>query len=624
MGMTARNVSAPLNDSLDPLHSLDQRQFNLLYRLTLLTAIATYFLVVVGNIVRITESGLGCPDWPFCYGNMLPGNDSKAMIEMAHRYFAGIVSSMIVAIAVLAYRWRVSPRLSQQVKITGVLLAIQILLGALTVWSLLHEWSVALHLLCGMGVLGCTVAMHLEIRHLHVETQNLVSLTTKRLRRRLIVLATVIVLLLLTGGLMSGSGSAMACGVQFPLCNGGWLPNGSPLTFKHWLHRATVALVSLMTFSALWTIYKESKRGADLRAIRWPAIGLGIGLVAQATIGALIVLLQRPDPIATLHNAVGAFTWVCALSLAFLANRLPIHVPEREAKPRAAWAQTVADYVTLTKPRVISLLLFTTFAAMFVTQAGAPPWYLVVWTMIGGYLMAGGANAVNMAYDSDIDTKMARTNLRPVAKGRITPRHAFIFGITLGVLSLVVFVLFVNVLAAFLAAIGFFYYTVIYTHLLKRNTWQNIVIGGGAGAVPPLIGFAAASGQITLAALLLFVIIFYWTPPHFWALALLKRKDYAAAGVPMLPVVAGERETTYQMMLYSLVMVATTLILVPLQFMGLLYLVGATGLGVIFLWYSWKVNQQRTPSAALSLYKFSLLYLALLFVVMMADRLIAL
>ncbi len=608
--------------------ALSKSQHKLLYSLTLATAIATYVLVVFGNIVRITDSGLGCPDWPFCYGYMLPGPDSKAIIEMGHRYFAGVVSLMIVGIAALAFRWRPGARLIKLCWLTGVLLTVQITLGALTVITLLHEWSVALHLVCGMGVLGCTVAMHLEVRYLNAPklSKEQINPATKAFRRSLITLAAVVVLLLLTGGLMSGSGSAMACGVQFPLCNGGWLPNGSPLTFTHWLHRAVVALASLMVLSTLLRMRKEAKLGADLHALRWPALGMGLGFVLQASIGALMVLFHRPDPVATLHNAVGAFTWICTLSLTIMANRLPVQLtaPQPRTKPRPAWLQLLADYVTLTKPRVISLLLFTTFAAMFITQAGAPPWYLVVWTILGGYLMAGGANAVNMAYDKDIDSLMARTNLRPVAKGRISSRHAFVFGMTLGVLSLIIFVLFVNVLAALLAAIGFFYYTVIYTHWLKRSTWQNIVIGGGAGAVPPLIGFAAASGQLTLSAALLFMIIFYWTPPHFWALALLKRKDYAAAGVPMLPVVAGENETTYQMMLYSLVMVAATLILVPLQFMGLFYLVGATALGSIFLWYTWKVNQLHTPAAALSLYKFSLLYLALLFVVMMADRLLAL
>jgi len=275
----------------------------------------------------------------------------------------------------------------------------------------------------------------------------------------------------------------------------------------------------------------------------------------------------------------------------------------------------------LTKPRVISLLLFTTLAGMFLTNAGLPPWPLVAWTMIGGYLMAGGANAVNMAYDADIDPALgSRTRLRPTAAGRISRRQAFGFGLALAATSFVIFAVFVNLLSAALAVLGFVYYTVIYTRWLKRSTWQNIVIGGGAGAIPPLIGWAAASGSLTLPAIILFVIVFYWTPPHFWALALMKRRDYAAAGVPMLPVVAGEGETTRQMLIYSLGMVAITLVLVPLQAMGGLYLVGALALGGWFVWLAWQVNRQHTPQAALKLYVYSLLYLFLLFGVMMIDR----
>jgi protoheme IX farnesyltransferase len=610
--------------ALDERYTTRASRVALLHKLTLLTAVLTYFLVIVGNIVRITGSGLGCPDWPFCYGYLLPSANSKAIIEMAHRYFAGIVSILIGAIALLHFRWRLHERFFKLCTLTLAVLAVQILLGALTVWSLLHEWSVALHLLCGMATLGCTVALHLELRFVDAPATPS-NKPTRALRRTLTTTAALLFLLLGTGGLMSGSGAAMACGVQFPLCHGGWWPNGSPLTFNHWLHRASALLVTLLVFNAVRSIFAATKRGATLGVLHKPALVLLIGIVAQATIGALIVLLHRPDPIPTLHNAVGALTWMSALTLALVAHRAPIFVPERAARtnPLLAWQQTIHDYVALTKPRVISLLLFTTFAAMFITPAGAPPWYLVLWTMIGGYLMAGGANAVNMAYDIDIDLQMSRTKLRPTAGGRVSARKAYVFGFALGTLSLLIFVLFVNWLAALFALLGFFYYTVVYTRWLKRSTWQNIVIGGGAGAVPPLIGYAAASSSISLGAVLLFVIIFYWTPPHFWALALMKRKDYAAAGVPMLPVVAGENETTRQMLLYAILMVVFTLLLVPIRAMGGVYLIGAVVLGAIFLFKSWQVNQDHSIANALSLYKFSLLYLALLFAVMMIDRLAA-
>src|SRR5438094_1339167 len=202
------------------------------------------------------------------------------------------------------------------------------------------------------------------------------------------------------------------------------------------------------------------------------------------------------------------------------------------------------DMVMLTKPRIISLLLVTTIAPMFV--AGNPGWLLVLVVLVGGYLMAGGANAVNMYLDRDIDMQMSRTRLRPLPSGRMGPRAVLAFGIALATAATYLLARFTNVLTALLALAGFYFYVFVYTRWLKRTTPQNIVIGGAAGAIPPLVGWAAATGNVTVPALLLFAIVFSWTPPHFWALGLLIRRDYEAAGVPMLPVVRGERETPKQ------------------------------------------------------------------------------
>jgi heme o synthase len=280
-----------------------------------------------------------------------------------------------------------------------------------------------------------------------------------------------------------------------------------------------------------------------------------------------------------------------------------------------------SDLISLTKPRIISLLLVTTVAPMFV--AGTPSWSAVLWVTIGGYLMAGGANAVNMYLDSDIDDVMARTRLRPIPSGRMTPRAVIAFGILIATAATYMLAHFVNVLTAALALAGFYFYVFIYTRWLKRSSPQNIVIGGAAGAFPPLVGWAAVTGRVDLASIFLFAIVFYWTPPHFWALALNKQRDYGNARVPMAPLVWGVRETIDQMLYYSYLLVALTVLPVCFGMFGLIYLVSAVVLGALLIAGVWRVRAARDGAwekPAWWVFSYSLLYLALLFVAMAVDR----
>ena len=279
------------------------------------------------------------------------------------------------------------------------------------------------------------------------------------------------------------------------------------------------------------------------------------------------------------------------------------------------------DLLTLTKPRIISLLLVTTIAPMFITPAGLPSWALVGWVALAGYLMAGGANAINMWFDRDIDDKMARTRLRPIPSGRIPSGAALLFGISLGAIAFTLFWTFVNPLAAWLALSGLLFYVFIYTIWLKRVSPQNIVIGGAAGAFPPLVGWAAMTNSIDLGALYLFAIIFFWTPPHFWALALNKQIDYANAGIPMMPNIHGVTETKRQMLLYTLMLIPLTIMPTVVGISGLLYGAAALLLGGRFLYYCWKIlHEEGVSPTTWKMYKFSLSYLALLFVAMAVDR----
>jgi heme o synthase len=295
--------------------------------------------------------------------------------------------------------------------------------------------------------------------------------------------------------------------------------------------------------------------------------------------------------------------------------------PATVATPRptglTAVRQVVSDYVSLTKPKVQSLLLLTTVTTMYV--AGDPSIGLVLVTVVGGYLAAGGAGAVNHYYDRDIDARMARTADRPVPSGRVAPAAALWFGIALAALSFLLLATVVNVLSAVLALSGFLGYTLVYTLWLKRRTVQNIVIGGAAGAVPPLVGWAAVTGEITGTSIYLFAIVFFWTPPHFWALSLLMKDEYAAVGVPMMPVVRGERETRRQILLYSVLLYGVTQLPFCAGGFGGIYLACSVVLGAAFIAAAVVLMRRADRRSALRLYLFSLAYLAALFAAMVVD-----
>ena len=280
----------------------------------------------------------------------------------------------------------------------------------------------------------------------------------------------------------------------------------------------------------------------------------------------------------------------------------------------------LAAYMALTKPRIIELLLITTVPAMVLAAGRWPGWGLVLGTLAGGSLSAGGANALNSYYDRDVDEMMRRTRARPLARHEVSPRQALLFGVALGVLGFAVLWTVANLLAALLSTAALLFYVFVYTIGLKRRSAQNIVIGGAAGAAPVLVGWAAVSNSVGIAAWVLFLIVFYWTPPHFWALAIRYRDDYEAAGVPMLPVVAGVGATTRRMLLYTALMVGMSLLLVPLGGMSWIYLAAAVVLGAWFLFDTWRVV--RDPSQAMRLFSTSTVYLAALFASVVVDVLV--
>lgn len=292
------------------------------------------------------------------------------------------------------------------------------------------------------------------------------------------------------------------------------------------------------------------------------------------------------------------------------------------AMARTPLSVTIRNYVSLTKPRIISLLLITTVPAMVVAERGWPSAWLILATLIGGTMSAGGANVINCWYDRDIDGVMRRTQNRPLVTGEIEPAHALLFGIALGAGAFVFLWLTTTLAAAVLALTGLLFYVFVYTMWLKRRTPQNIVIGGAAGAFPPTVGWAAVTGDVSLAAWVMFAIIFFWTPPHFWALALRLKNDYAEAGVPMLPVTDGPALTRTQILRYTVLLVVVSLLLAPAADLLWIYIGTAVVTGALFIWYAWRLWKNPERESPMTLYKYSLLYLGVLFISMGADAVV--
>ncbi|HET7468489.1 MAG TPA: heme o synthase [Gemmatimonadales bacterium] len=605
-------------------------------------------LIVLGGVVRITGSGMGCGDhWPRCDGQWFPPLDLPTLIEIGHRWVAALVSCLVLGVAVVAWRrHRHEPELRNPATLALVLLVVQVLLGAVTVKLALPPWVIITHLANAMVLLAALMVTALRAGEVGrtagrkdgrtstpagaTETGPGVPVlpsfrpsvlpSAARHPAHPLVLATAALgfIVILFGAQVANFHAGLLC-LGFPLCNDGVLPPPNRLAALHWTHRVLAfAFLALAMVMVNRLSHRSDPAGRPLR--RAAALVLA-ATVAQIGVAAAMVLNLLPPTLRALHLLVGSLVWAALVLLVFRSARTPAAEPEPAPEPGVRAPSLAADLVTLTKPRIISLLLVTTIAPMFITPAGLPSVSQVLWVLLGGYLMAGGANAINMWFDRDIDLRMARTRLRPIPAGRISAGFGLAFGVGLGFIAFAVFWYRVNHLSAWLALAGLLFYVFIYTVWLKRSSPQNIVIGGAAGAFPPLVGWAAMTGRIDLAAVYLFAIIFYWTPPHFWALALIKQADYARAGIPMMPVVRGEARTKYEMLVYTLLLVPLTVMPALFGALGPFYLVAALLLGARLLWYCVRLLRERsiTP-VAWQMYRYSLLYLALLFVAMGIDR----
>lgn len=428
---------------------------------------------------------------------------------------------------------------------------------------------------------------------------------------RLTLFALVAVFLVTVGGrLVTVSGTTDTC-IGWPLCQ----PDG-PFGWAQLFHRMSAGFAGVLMLYLLYRAWRDMR---DHRVLLPLSTLTVILFFAQVFVGAMEVVRGFPLYLTVMHALTVVALWVGLTGLVVVSGFM---ARETVAFPPLDLRQRLRDFLTLTKPIVVLLLLVTTYAGMVVGSKAWPSFSLTFWTLLGGFMAAGGSSALNQYIDRDLDKNMQRTSKRPLAAGRMTPAEGLAFGLALSVLSFYVYAGFVNLLAAFLSLAGIIYYVVLYSILLKKATVQNIVIGGGAGAIPPLVGWAAATGSLNIPALMLFAIIFMWTPPHFWALAIVRQKDYSRAGVPMMPVVRGEKVTRWQILIYTLELVALTLLVPIFKFTGTIYLVSAVILGLWLIHTAWQVWKIEGNKIAWKMYRYSSMYLAFIFLALMIDAVV--
>jgi protoheme IX farnesyltransferase len=428
--------------------------------------------------------------------------------------------------------------------------------------------------------------------------------------RLTLLLFVSIFFLTVAGRAMSLSGPTVACS--------GW-PFCVPTSQFGWLKLIHIMLAGFSGVLVIWLFGKAWREQRDNRLLLPLSTITAILFFGQVFVGFIQVIRNFPFHLMVLHALTAVLLWISLFALIVTSGFLA-----RDGKvfAKVDFRRRLKDFFALGKPLIVALLLLTTLGGLVAGGRGWPSLMLAIWTMLGGAMAAGGSSALNQYIDRELDRKMQRTSNRPLAAGRMTAAEGLSYGLALCLVSYYVLAGFVNLTAALLSLAGIFYYVIFYSILLKKATVQNIVIGGGAGAIPPMVGWAAATGHLSLAAWILFFIIFMWTPPHFWALAIVRKNDYERAGVPMLPVIKGEKVTRSQILIYTLILVGVSLLLPLIKATGNVYLVSALVLGLLLVYAAWRVWKVPGNKVAWTMYRWSSMYLALIFLALMIDALV--
>lgn len=585
----------------------------------LTTVILLFLSTVLGGMLRTLDSAGGCPDWPRCFGAWTPPwGKPTALLDYAHRLTSAAAGlGGIIALSLTPFSKDRQPAIALPLIGANLLMLLQIPLGRWIHLSSQLGLSTALHL--GLALLSQALfLLPLVITLLPQRGMRSWTLSSPYTKLSHVTLALTL-LTLFTGAMVTATSATGSC-PGWPLCQG-WDIQLTPLQWLSTMHRLIVLGNGIALFS-LWLKSWREKRHQP--AVLSAATGAAVLFLSQGLMGAVEAGSNFPSALLALHEGTAVAVW----SALIVHNALAVFSQdgsgvarsgargERKALPMAR------DLLALTKPIVVTLLLVTTFAGMVIGAEAWPSLETTLWVLLGGFMAAGGSSAINQYIDREDDGRMQRTQDRPIPDGRLTPAEGLAFGVGLSMASFYLMAAFVNMISALLTLTGIIYYVLIYSIFLKKTTVQNIVIGGGAGAIPPLVGWAAATGGLNIPSLFLFVVVFMWTPPHFWALAIVRRKDYARADVPMLPVVQGVKKTRQQIFLYTVQLVALTLLLPLFGLGGSVYFILAVALGGWLLTAAWKVLKKEGNRFAWRMYRYSSMYLAFLFAALMVDALL--
>ncbi len=580
------------------------------------TAVLTFLLLLVGGIVHGTGSSLACPDWPTCYGTFFPEMKGGVFFEHSHRILAASVGFLTVVLAVLVWRRR-QDRSLRSLSLGAVILVIfQGVLGGLTVIYKLPAAVSSAHLATSMIFFSLLIVLAFRLG----EAGEGVPAAVPGGRKWVGLAGSLTFLQIALGGVVRHVHAGLACGNEIPLCQGSLWPWGAhPIVLVHMAHRlGGVAVAAALIGLALW-LWRHAPSRGGVSVLALVACFL---VVLQMTLGFLSVASFLNLYAVTSHLGVGALLLGVCVSMWMMLAGPPAAQPNvPAAAPVTNWRAGAADFLALTKPRITFMVLVTA-AGGFWLAPGRQSAMDLLFLLAGTGLVVGGANALNMYLEREIDGRMARTQNRPLPAGRMAPRAALWTGLLLPVLGLPVLFCLVNVLTGTLVTLSLLLYVLVYTPL-KQKSSTALLAGAVPGAIPPLVGWTAATDSMDLPGLVLFALMFLWQVPHFLAIALFRKEDYARAGLQLLPLEASERATKVQIVLYLAALLPVSILLYTLEVAGKTYLFGAAVLGMVFLGWGLRGMVEETgPRWARQLFVISLVYLTLLFAILVIDRVV--